>query len=190
MWNAAVSELFSLPHIDRRKLLVLLISYPFLQPLLPLVTSHYVVYVTHTVSAMAAGVDFAAAYFSAVNASPDKRPRAVREGLERLCRYFVAAMKWLVICMVCIACQLSIVAGLITCYIVYLTVVVHPDGGLGRWVRVLWGLLSGSRVDSPSNEKVKHRITSLKDGANHRCVVTDEGPHFRRATRGCLLSAL
>jgi hypothetical protein len=201
--ETAKDELLSAPTIPKRFLMLLLMMFPFLQPLLSAVSN--ISMSVHWVAVALCGSDFVMEcvkrWSSGTLASTARVPRSTREKLEFLWRYTVDALRWLVICGVMVSVGFSFVASVLGLYTMYLIVWGRSLSHVGivvRWVAA--NVLGFPSAQAPqgsdtaafaSSERHRRgctpRTTSLKSGSQARCVVMDEGSLFNVSARGCLL---
>ncbi|CUG31248.1 membrane-associated protein, putative [Bodo saltans] len=206
--ETAKQQLLQTPSIPKRFLLFMFMLFPFLQPLITVLSAAAMK--IHWVALALCGSDFVMEvvkrWSNGTLHSSARVPRSTREKLEFLWKYTVDAVRWLVVCGLVLSLGFSLFGAVLGLYALYLMLWGRNLSHVGmvvRWVmeRLVPTTLpqaSGTRnsasrdhsaADAPTqkNKERPRRTTSLKSNSEARCMVMDEGPHFHTAARGSLL---
>lgn len=200
MLRSALDQLLQLPHVPKSVLLWL----PFLYFFFPLVAAFESarMCLTLTVTTFLSSVlEFVVEWSNRRRdqVKLDAASRAVRERFDALWRYVIDSARWMFLAAVVIWLGLTFFTAFLTLYVIYLVAVQRHHSFLTsllkKVMRRLLGLkdpLESGGFDASTGRKVPpspavDRTTSLKGGSHSRCKVIEEGPHFNRRSRGCLL---
>lgn len=199
MFSAAKEQLLAVPKLPRWLVAPLLLMLPLMQPIVAVLQQSRHALLVHMISVATSALDFmweiGRRWAGGSLSTKASVPRATREKTETLLKYLVDAMRLAALCVLLLSLGLSFLVALVTLYTIFSVVWGREHSHVATVLRLLRGVVlqqpaTTTRADTAeaaTAASYASRTTSLKGGSHPRCIVTDEGPHFKRAARGCLL---
>lgn len=197
LFDLAMEQLKALPSLPRSLFFYLLILFPILHPVVAFFELTRTIALVHIAALATSAAEFSVEF---LRLWPRRKAasRGARERVESLWKYVVDSLRWFVVAALCVVLGFSFVAACVTIYALFLLLWGRSDARLTSLLRTMLKAVGFKGISTPSEGEVPEadsrraaktpRTTSLKSGSTGRCVVLDEGPHFQKHARGCLLA--